>query len=281
MLIAIPSRGRAGKQVTVRHFEEYNILNNVVVCVPKDEVRQYRFLPCEVVGVPQRCEGIAATRQWILTELAVERKAKYVLMLDDDMDFCYRPNVKEPKLLTITDKKQFTNMLNTLAGWLDEGFVHVGLSARQGNNHEFLGKEGMGLYAYRDVTRMMNAYAYNTVALNLLIYEGKIHLERVPVMEDFDLTLQLLRLGYPNRVSFEYCWNQRGSGAVGGCSTYRNAEMQQLAAEMLAKLHPGFVTVITKDSKDTSSSWTGMKTRVDVKVAWQKAYESHRGGNLL
>jgi hypothetical protein len=93
-------------------------------------------------------------------------------------------------------------------------------------------------------------------------------------MEDFDLTLQLLRLGKPNRVFFEYCWNQRDSGATGGCSKYRTPEMQSDAAHRLAEMHQGFVKLVTKKSKDTSTSWKGMKERVDVIVSWRKALES-------
>jgi hypothetical protein len=75
-------------------------------------------------------------------------------------------------------------------------------------------------------------------------------------------------------VLFEYCWNQRDSGATGGCSTYRTAEMQAEAARRLAELHPNFVKVVTKKSKDTSTSWKNMKERVDVIVYWRKALES-------
>jgi hypothetical protein len=93
---------------------------------------------------------------------------------------------------------------------------------------------------------------------------------RIPVMEDFDLTLQLLRKGYPNRVSYQYVWNQRGSGAEGGCSSYRTAEMQTNAALKLKELHPDFVSLVTKTA---GTVWKDMEERSDVTVQWQKAYE--------
>jgi hypothetical protein len=116
----------------------------------------------------------------------------------------------------------------------------------------------------------MNMYAYDTQILR----ELKIELGRLPVMEDFDLTLQLLRRGRLNRVSHRYCWNQRGSGNVGGCSDYRTAEMQATAARRLAELHAPFVMLKAKKSKDTSESWKGMKERTDVNIQWREAYES-------
>jgi hypothetical protein len=151
-------------------------------------------------------------------------------------------------------------MFQTLEQWLVEGFVHIGLAARQGSNH-FLGPE-----TYRDVTRMMNAYAYDTHTLQSL----NVELGRVPVMEDFDLTLQLLRKGYPNRVSFQYVWNQRGSGAEGGCSSYRTAEMQMKAALKLKEFHPNFVTVVTKSA---GTVWKDWEERSDVNIQWQAAYQ--------
>jgi hypothetical protein len=202
--------------------------------------------------------GIAPTREWILTELAARHRERYVLMIDDDMDFCYRPDMSSPSLETIKDLDRFEAMFRLLEQWLKEGFVHVGLAARQGSNNTF--------EAYKDATRMMNCYAYDTQKLQHL----DVKLGRIPVMEDFDLTLQLLRKGYPNRVSYQYVWNQRGSGAEGGCSSYRTPKLQAEAAQKLRDLHPGFVSVVTKS---TGTVWEGMDVREDVTIQWQKAYE--------
>jgi hypothetical protein len=67
----------------------------------------------------------------------------------------------------------------------------------------------------------------------------------------------------------DWAWNQRGSGAVGGCSGYRNNEVQTEAANELHRLFPDFVTVVTKKSK---SSWQGMEERTDVRIQWKKAF---------
>jgi hypothetical protein len=208
--------------------------------------------------VPPECEGISHTRKWILTELAAQEGERYVLMLDDDMDFCYRPDMGKDDLETIKDLERFEAMFKVLEQWLAEGFVHVGLAARQGSNHVS--------EPYRDVARMINAYAYDTIALADL----GIELGRMPVMEDLDLTLQLLRKGYPNRVSYQYVWNQRGSGAEGGCSSYRTLEMQSNAALKLKSYHPEYVSIVTKTA---GTVWKNMEERDDVIVQWQKAYE--------
>jgi len=278
MLIAIPSRGRPSykKQVTLRNFLDMKCKRPVILCVPGTdpwEGRRYRNECLSIWGgridlsveyVPHM--GIAPTREWILTELAAKHRERYVLMMDDDMDFCYRPDMSSPSLETIKDLERFEAMFQLLEQWLEEGFVHVGLAARQGSNNTF--------EAYKDATRMMNCYAYNVHALRVL----NIELGRVPVMEDFDLTLQLLRKGYPNRVSYQYVWNQRGSGAEGGCSSYRTPALQAEAAQKLKDLHPGFVTVVTKSA---GTVWEGMDVREDVTIQWQKAYEEGRNARHI
>jgi hypothetical protein len=273
MLICIPTSGRGDKkkQVTLRNFIEMKSNREVVLCIPRKErisyvnkITDFKWdrpeFKLTAEYVPDEHYGISHTRKWILTEYAKSRGERYVLMLDDDMDFCYRPNMKDPALETIKDPELFEAMFLQLEQWLTEGFVHIGLAARQGSNH-FLGPEG-----YRDVGRMMNAYAYDTQALK----EIGVEFGRIPVMEDFDLTLQLLRKGYPNRIAYQYVWNQRGSGSEGGCSKYRTPEMQAQAAEQLQKYHPEFVTLVTKE---TGSVWKDMEERADVNVQWLKAYE--------
>jgi hypothetical protein len=273
MLITIPTRGRANwkNQVTVRNFIAMKSKREFVLCIPdtpKLEGMSYRNNSIQelknretnfsVAYVPSTHDGISYTRKWILTNLAEQRGERYVLMLDDDMDFCYRPDMSKDDLETIKDPERFEAMFQMLEGWLAEGFVHIGLAARQGSNHVS--------EPYREATRMMNAYAYDTHALRMLGVE----LGRIPVMEDFDLTLQLLRKGYPNRVSYQYVWNQRGSGAEGGCSSYRTSEMQMNAAKELQRLHPAYVSVVMKS---TGTVWKDMEERGDVIVQWQKAYE--------
>jgi hypothetical protein len=253
--IVIPSRGRAdpSKQVTLRLLNEADIEPYLVV--PTKEVKAYealRDLRFSVIGCDEK--GIGATRAWILRQW----KGDKVMMLDDDMYFYRRKHMESPKLKRAKPKhlrKMFARVEELL-----EDYPMVGLSARQGNNnvdHEFV-----------TCTRAMNAYAFDVDVILKNVALG-----RVPVMEDFDITLQLLRAGYANAVLYKYCWNQVGSNASGGCSEYRTAEVQSKAAHKLKKLHPEFVTIVEKKAKTT---WTGMQTRTDVRIAWQKAFRSSK-----
>jgi len=275
MMIVIPSTKRTYKQITLAHLRRYKMADRACLVVPHDEHKRYVHEHGEKVRIeatPPEIVGISKTREWIMTVLPDMIEARYVFMLDD----CYRPDIADPKLKMIETAEKMKEMLDTIENWMRvDGFEHVGLSARQGNNRPFYDAQKVyGLHKYRDATRMMNAYAYDTRFIRDMVRAKKIVLGRLPVMEDFDLTLQLLRLGYPNRVSFEFCWNQRSSGAEGGCSSYRTYEMQADAANRLADFHPGFVKRVTKESKATSESWKGMKQRIDVNVFWRKAFDT-------
>ena len=102
-----------------------------------------------------------------------------------------------------------------------------------------------------------------------LVRGHKLKYHRVQFMEDFDMTLQLLRLGYSNLLVNWIVQNQSGSNLQGGCSQYRNVQTQELAAHMLKEHHTDFVRVVIKQ---TQVAWTGMKQRTDVVISWKKAY---------
>lgn len=253
LTIAIPTYQRE-RVVTYKHIPDQYLPRTFLAC-PSNEAKDWTGAGYNVWSVPRAIKGISKTRAWLLKNCPT----RFLMMLDDDMDFCYRTTMKSPKLetldpSTIRGSSLMTQMIQQLMAWLTDGFVHVGISARQGNNTQDS--------EYVDATRMMNAYGYDTDTLAKL----PVKLGRMEVMEDFDLTLQLLRLGYANRVTYRWCWNQRGSNAKGGCSEYRTAEMQAKAAHTLAKLHHPYVKIVER------KGWKNMETRTDVRVAWKKAF---------
>lgn len=268
-LIVIPSSRRAARQTTLSYLRTAGVLDRTLLVVPEDQVDNYARWgqECELVPVP-RDWRIARKRQFILSELSLLRGASRVLMLDDDLDFYYRPDPARWQLQYARDRGHMLAILGQLDTWLGSGIVHAGLAARQGSNRV--------AEPYRDATRMMQVYAYDVSILRQLVGAGDVVLGRLEVMEDFDLTLQLLRLGYPNRVSYQYCQGQKASGTEGGCSAWRTSTVQDAAAHGLAELHPGLVRVTEKKSK---SGWRGgLETRTDVVVSWAKAYEEGTGG---
>lgn len=271
--VFIPTRGRVGlsKQITLREMTSLcKRYSPVIVCPPDEVMKHAAYHPKGSVGV-LGCpvEGIGPTRHWILTEAAAYRG---VVMLDDDLYFARRTHLMHPIFYDrALDKPHEDNKLiqcdelDSMFDWiseqLDAGFVHGGIAARQGSQFVTM--------PWNDCTRVNNAHFFDSKVYNA---EG-IKFDRLPVMEDFDVTLGLLLKGYPNRVLYHHVWSQRGSGLEGGCSLYRTAEVQAKAAFALKELYPEWVRVVDKVSTAGGSVFGG-EARKDVNIDWLKAWRN-------
>jgi len=254
MDIVIPSTKRADRQDSVKQLTAAGIPVSVVV--PNGEYLEYvrhlgRNPLVTILETPVAIKGIADTRQYILDNVGV---SDIVAMVDDDLVFSKR-RTDDPTKLTTIRPTELVNAFDELRNMLTQ-YPHVGFASREGAN------------------RITTELAWNTRILRVLGYNRKVlkrlnvSFGRVKVMEDFDVALQLLRQGCPNVILNSYAHNQKGSGAVGGCSTYRTLQVQAQAAHDLAALHPEYVSVVQKFTK---TAWGG-GTRTDVKIQWKKAY---------
>jgi hypothetical protein len=254
MLLAIPSRARAD-QINHTYDNLPKALKKATVFfVPKSEVLDYaRRFGITVIGINEN--GIGPTRQRIM-KYAYHTGHTKVCMMDDDLSFFERRKDDPTKLLKASSAS-IAKMFSTIDRMLNR-YAHVGVAAREGANRcidEFIFNN-----------RMLRVLAYRVDMLHNL----KVQHDRLPVMEDFDVTLQLLRRGLPNAILNHWAQDQGTSNAAGGCSTYRTQELQADGANGLKALHENFVTVVTKTTK---GAWGG-GDRTDVRVAWKKAYES-------
>jgi len=263
--IYIPTRGRVGheKQITLRELQASKI--PVTIACPADEVARHRYYHDSIVAVP--VDGIGPTRQWLIDNCPTQG----IVMLDDDMYFSERrgdieidSTVHSYMKASQPDTKlhrceDLAPMFGRICNILDEGYMHGGISARQGNQH--IPKP------WADCIRVNNAHFFDTAAFRGI----GLKFDVLPVMEDFYVSLSLIHAGYPNRVLYNYCWSQRGSGAKGGCSIYRTAAMQAEAAEKLHELFPDYVRVVEKTSISGGELFSGV--RKDVNIAWLKAWE--------
>jgi hypothetical protein len=139
-------------------------------------------------------------------------------------------------------------------------YAHVGVSMREGANRD--------IYPTRECCRVARAIGYR----HETFFKEKVDFRHSTVMDDFEVTLQLLTKGYPNGVLNNWVQNQRGSGTVGGASAYRTLAVHAHAAQTLALRYPQFVKTVQKTTK---TAWGGA-TRTDVTVQWKKAYEFGR-----
>lgn len=267
----IPTRGRVGQDHSFQRLPKEWAKRATVVC-PDNELEEhekyYRDKKSPIVPgfltLPYELakNGVAASRQYILDYCLCER-IQCCIMMDDDTLFYVRKQIGDWHL-RYTSPEEVGNLLSMLVSWIEHGFAHVGVSVRQGNNTV---QEEVVFAA-----RMFNLYAHNTSTLKL----HKLRWDEVRLMEDFNMILQLLALGYPNAVSYNYAWGQSTSNAPGGCSIYRTPELQKETAEYLAKKFPGIVSVVEKETK---TGWEGMQNRDgktvrhDVRIAWKKALQ--------
>ena len=263
--IYIPSHRRPQDQKTF-DFIPRRLRKNTFIIVDQKDFKAYKKIyGANVIKCPKN--GICKTRQWIIEN----SKKKYAIMLDDDMNF----HIRNKKLkLQRCSPKEFINMVKLLESWLEEGIIHVGISQRFGNNRI---EED-----YTEIARMNNAYAYNCKKMIELKEKHNISFDYLEnkhdkqlVMEDFLVTLSLLQLGFKNRVTYKYAWDQNQSGADGGCSLYRTSQMQKESAILLAQEFPKYVRVVKKES---SKLWKGFdsKIRTDVVIQWKKIFNTAR-----
>lgn len=223
-----------------------------------DEAENYM----DVVPYPVRVlafdvKGIAHKRHEIGLYCQRENIETFV-MLDDDLKFIRREDPSSVKL-TPVDSSDMNSMFSAIRRQLGR-FAHVGVSARQGNNNVGVGSPD--ILVDRN-TRIMRVLAYRTK--DFLDVEHK----RVELMEDFDVTLQLLRKGKPNINLYWWAQDQDGTNAIGGCSEFRTHERHAQAVLRLQELHPAFVKLVDKENKTGGA----FGKRKEVRVQWKAAFE--------
>jgi hypothetical protein len=132
---------------------------------------------------------------------------------------------------------------------------HVGFGPRQGNHTKEAGWQ---------IGRMIYTLGYY-----LPVVVEKCELGRIETREDMDLTLQLLRKGYPNAVWHTTVADQRMYNAPGGATNERTIESSNADAHKLATFHLGFVSVVEK-------AYKASVPRNEVVCQWQEALRDGR-----
>lgn len=228
----------------------------MTLVVQHHEFDEYRmtYKSTNIMRLPPEIKTISPTRQFILENAGT----RFFIMMDDDLRFSRKRQDDRTKLKDCTSE-DIGEMVELLYAKLRR-HANVGLSSREGNN------------------RKPNSVYYNERIMRVLGYDRDrvppdCRFDRIPLKQDFDMTLQLLRHGLKNCVIYEFANDQvTGSNARGGCSNFRTEEMSEKAAHALKKLHPEFVSLSTKKN----SNWKGFgsETRTDVMVQWKKAFEA-------
>ena len=183
--------------------------------IPFKQVSAYGSQEINLLPVPDHLYGINRTRQYVIEKYPAHK----VIFLDDDIHF-YARRLDNPQRLEPATDIQIHKVLSMLDTSL-QTYAHGGIAARQG--HCFLPQQPV----YNQ--RYIRILGYNTIILN----KYRVRFDRLPLMEDFDVALQLLRMGYPSILHTNYAQDQSQTQAAGGCSDYRTQELHTAAAKKL------------------------------------------------
>lgn len=226
MLIAIPSKGRAGLTTSQK------ILSSAVFYVPEGEVKAYEEQGLEVVGVPNEIKGITPTRNWILDNT----KERWVVMVDDDVK-----NAGWRELLPHQSKQRKLKEKDFMQCYADA--------------FKIIEWMGWKIWGAKTEGALRSCYpckpfvfkTYITASCMGIINDGSYRFdERFVVKEDYEIGLRHIKefngvLG----VRYWY-WENSHWTDDGGCKQYRTSQVEKKAIQLLKSLYPGIVKIVNR-----------------------------------
>lgn len=260
--LLIPSRSRPNRLITVENIpQKYKSITSVYVASEQLEEYTNGAVFKDPSNKEITLKSVSTLNDLLgrkLELMAKDSEAKYVMLCDDDFTF-FRRKQKDQPYLEFMQEKDWDNLLLGAVLKLNSepNLYAIGVSMRQGNN------------------RLLPINNYNNRLNGCIIYRKELFLDpriihdRVNPMNDFDVNLQLLRLGYDNLVLSQFAYNQPGMQSPGGSADYRTLETQSQAAVKLSELHKGFVKLRQKQNKTG-----GLRERTEVTVFWKNARAS-------
>lgn len=222
MLIAIPSKGRAGKVPSWKYMPQG------VVFVPELEVEAYQRTGIDrVVGIPNDVRGITATRNWILDNTSED----WVVFVDDDL--------KKAGWLQVYDEYMQVQKMSPEA-----------MIAEWTKLFEVAEDMALPVWGVSTISAPRAVYPYRPIIFRTYVTASCMGMRNstglrfdpsFKVKEDYELCLRVLR-DYGGVVGARYLfWENSHWRDEGGCKDYRTREMEDDAITRLQKLYPGIV----------------------------------------
>lgn len=261
MIILIPTYQRIARQITY-DFLSKDLPWEVRLVCSEQERSEHEARGRRVLASPVQGQGMARVRSWIL-DWCYREDVDKVVMLDDDLTF-FEPRHEDLRVVGKANHKQQVEMLYWMKKSLTK-YLHCAFTER---NAAWADAE-----PFRIATKGIQAVGYD---VRRVMEETDCRFDRgVPdwfFIEDYHMTLQLFKSGYPNIVSRVYRNNFGPSNEEGGCSRFRTEARMEEAAKLLESLHPGIVKAV---QKETRTSYGG-GLRWNVRVSWRKAYQQSK-----
>jgi glycosyltransferase involved in cell wall biosynthesis len=223
MLIAVPSKGRAGLTTTNK------ILPNLCTFfIPESEYHQYKDLVKNIVSVPKEVRGITDTRNWILEN----SDDKWVVFLDDDAKNVGYNKLEERKTKKIEIREE--------GFWAEEFLKFFDLTEQLGYKIWGTRTESSprGTYPYKPfLTR-----SYVTASCMGIINDGEYLFDpEFKVKEDYEICLRHIK-EKGGILAIRYLhWENEHWVTDGGCKDYRTIDLEKDAIKKLIKLYPNMI----------------------------------------
>lgn len=231
MQIAVPSKNRYGKTTT------QNILPNAIFYVPDSEVKLYKEVCKNVVGVPNNVQGITATRNWILKNC----KSPRVVFIDDDVRSCGYVKMFEEK----ARKKEIKDE----AFWLYEFEKLFDVTEQMKYKIWGIRTESSPIATYPYKPFIFKAYV--TASCMGIINDGEFMFDELfKVKEDYEICLRHI-IAKGGIVAARYIfWENEHWTTEGGCKDYRTMDIEKDAINRLIELYPSMIGEVKRKSNE-------------------------------
>lgn len=233
MIVAIPSKGRAGKTTS------QNVLTGATFYVPEMECAAYLAVGIKnVVPVPMSVTGITKTRNWILRNCESEK----VVFVDDDL--------KRQGFVEMLERRTNYVKLDG-AGWMRE-FERL-FDLCEGFGYKVWGVSTQSaprsVYPYKPFL----FYSYVTASCMGVVNDGEFYFdESFGVKEDYELCLRHIKEKGGILAARYLFWENHHWETQGGCKDYRTQEMERDAIKRLIRMYPGMIRKIKRGGSEYS-----------------------------
>lgn len=252
--IYIMTRGRPNKQITMEHLPDDAKRMVSLVC-NHDEVTDYVDAGWDEYLLPadDSVKDYSSKMQFCLDMIRDHDRGKGIIM-DDDLWFDIR-RTDAQKLRKPTHPDELLPMFNKILTLLDSTPL-VGIHPRQFGHA-------------KPLPYVENGKVVCVQAVNLNLFPANFpRVDRWPILSDVWLNCGLLSRGYGNKLITEFVVDWAPVMADGGCSSYRDHEMQKQGCLMLEEEFGPYLKVVKKKTK--SDGFGG--ERYDFNVQWKRLY---------
>ena len=245
----IMTKGRVNKQITLDHLPDKIKENTFLIC-DKTEALKHEH---QTIHAPSSVIDYSTKMQWII-DMIRERDNGIGVIMDDDLWFDIRIQDKE-KLRKPKNKDELLPLFEQLEQLLITTPL-VGVHPRQFGHA-------------KPLPYVSNGKIVCLQAINTNLFPSNFPaVDEFPILSDVRLNCGLLSRGYENKLITNFVVDWAPCMAEGGCSSYRDYEMQKKGCEMLGNMFEPFLKVVKKKSKNDGFNGE----RYDFNVQWKRMY---------